>query len=96
MGAALSHSLHHSRCAPLVILERNHLRVGRRVLLAVAAFKPGCSAFRRPAQTSGVSSSSDSVCKQQLQQEQREEVVPNISLLADQLQKQWQAQHAPW
>ncbi len=37
----------------------------------------------------GISSSRDSVCKQQLQKEQREEIGPNISLLADDLQKQW-------
>ncbi|DBA68598.1 TPA: hypothetical protein ACH3X2_013536 [Trebouxia sp. C0005] len=33
--------------------------------------------------------SSDSVCKRQLQKEQRKEFVPNISLLADKLQNQW-------
>ena len=50
MGAALSHSLHHSRCAPLVLLERKHLRVSTRLLLLIASFRPGCSACRRPAQ----------------------------------------------
>ena len=42
---------------------------------------------------SGISSSNDSsndsICKHQLQKEQREEVEPNVSLLADDLQKQW-------
>jgi len=50
MGAALSHSLRHSRCAPLVTLERKHLRVSTRLVLLIAAFRPGCSAFRRPVQ----------------------------------------------
>ncbi len=50
MGAALSHSLHHSRCPPLLTLERKHLLVNKRLLLLIAAFRPGCSAFRRPAQ----------------------------------------------
>jgi len=40
---------------------------------------------------SGISSSSDRLCKQQLQKEQHEEVGPTISLLADDLQKQWHA-----
>jgi hypothetical protein len=39
MGAALSHSLHHSRCAPLVLLERKHLRVSTRLLLLIASFR---------------------------------------------------------
>ncbi len=38
---------------------------------------------------SGISRSNDSICKHQLQKEQREEVGANISLLADELQKQW-------
>ena len=50
MGAALSHSLRHSRCLPLITLERKHLRVSTRLLLLMAAYRPGCSAFRRPAQ----------------------------------------------
>ncbi|DBB15635.1 TPA: hypothetical protein ACH3X3_003846 [Trebouxia sp. C0006] len=133
MGAALSHSLHHSRCPSLLTLERKHLLVNTRPLLLIAAFRPGCSAFRRPAQVqqcarlmsicgqqpqelskymlasmhaspyyqhpfcteiaSGISSSNDSsndsICKHQLQKEQHEEVEPNVSLLADDLQKQW-------
>ena len=32
MGATLSHSLRHSRCAPLVTLERKHLHVSTRLL----------------------------------------------------------------
>ena len=50
MGAAFMHSLHHSRCPPLLTLERKHLLVNTRLLLLIAAFRPGCSAFRRPAQ----------------------------------------------
>jgi len=38
---------------------------------------------------SGISSSNASVCKHQLPKEQREEVGPNNSMLADKLQKQW-------
>ncbi len=38
---------------------------------------------------SGISSSTDRMCKQQLQKEQCEEVGPDISLLVDDLQKQW-------
>ncbi|KAA6420844.1 MAG: hypothetical protein FRX49_09233 [Trebouxia sp. A1-2] len=39
----------------------------------------------------GISSSNDGTCKQQLQEEQCEDGVPNTSLLADELQKQWHA-----
>ncbi|DBB16114.1 TPA: hypothetical protein ACH3X3_003476 [Trebouxia sp. C0006] len=38
---------------------------------------------------SGISSSTDRICKQQLQKEQCEEVGPDVSLLVDDLQKQW-------
>ncbi len=41
----------------------------------------------------GISSSNDSVHKHQLQKEQHGEVGPNISLLADELQKQWHDRH---
>ena len=42
---------------------------------------------------SGISSSTDRICQQQLQKEQCEEFGPNISLLADELQKQWHDRH---
>ncbi len=59
---------------------------------------PACSLFLMhalwPAEIdSGISSSTDRICQQQLQKEQCEELGPNISLLADELQKQWHDRH---
>ncbi|DBB15661.1 TPA: hypothetical protein ACH3X3_003872 [Trebouxia sp. C0006] len=96
MGAALSHSLHHSRrpaqvqqCARLMsICGQQPQESSKCVLASVHA----STYFQHPFCTeiaSGISSSTDRIRKQQLQKEQCQEVGPDISLLVDDLQKQW-------
>ncbi|DBA68602.1 TPA: hypothetical protein ACH3X2_013540 [Trebouxia sp. C0005] len=96
MGAALSHSLHHSRrpaqiqqCARLMSICGQQPQVSSTYMLASMHASTCYQHLFCTETASGISS--NSVCKRQLQKEQREEFVPNISLLADELQKQWHA-----
>ncbi|KAA6416661.1 MAG: hypothetical protein FRX49_13379 [Trebouxia sp. A1-2] len=96
MGAALSHCLHHSRrpaqiqqCARLMSICGQQPQVSSTYTLASMHASTCYQHLFCTETASGISS--DSVCKRQLQKEQREEFVPNISLLADKLQKQWHA-----
>ncbi|DBA68619.1 TPA: hypothetical protein ACH3X2_013557 [Trebouxia sp. C0005] len=97
MGAALSHSLRHSRrpgqvqqCTRLMSICVQQPQESSRCMLA--SCMQSSNYFQHPFCTEkacGISSHSDSICKHQLQKEQGEEVGPNISLLADELQKSW-------
>ncbi|DBA98602.1 TPA: hypothetical protein ACH3X1_014396 [Trebouxia sp. C0004] len=96
MGAALSHSLSCSRrpsqvqqCARLMSICGRQLPEPSNCMLASVHTgtyfqHPFCAEI-----ACGITSSSDSICKQQLQKEHCEEVGPSIGLLADELQKQW-------
>ncbi|DBA98614.1 TPA: hypothetical protein ACH3X1_014404 [Trebouxia sp. C0004] len=96
MGAALSHSLGRSRrpwqvqqCARLMSICGRQLQEPNKCMLA-SVHTSTC--FQHPFCTEiacGISSSSDSICKQQLQKEHCKEAGPSIGLLADELQKQW-------
>ncbi|KAL0046163.1 hypothetical protein WJX82_004511 [Trebouxia sp. C0006] len=97
MGAALSHSLHHSRrpaqmqhCARLMsICGQQPQESSKCVLASVHA----STYFQHPFCTeiaSGISSSTDRMCKQQLQKEQCEEALTRGSLAdASQCVQEW-------
>ncbi|DBA98598.1 TPA: hypothetical protein ACH3X1_014393 [Trebouxia sp. C0004] len=96
MGAALSHSLSRNRqpsqvqqCARLMSICGRQLQEPSKCMLASVHTS---TYFQHPFSTEiacGISSSKDSICKQQLQKEHYEEAGPSIGLLADELQKQW-------